>query len=81
MRKTWEFFSTYLCYPFVTGGNVMFEKPALIIINDLLLQQGLKQEEIDLLMSRFLEEEAYDYIETMQEIGELIDNKFKQSFS
>ena len=59
----------------------MFEKPALIIINDLLLDCGLPQTEIDLLMCRFLEEEAYDYVETMQEIEEFFENKSSIDYS
>ena len=59
----------------------MFNKPALIIINDLLLDHGLSQQEIDLLMSRFLEEEALDYVESMKDIEELIEKKTNEFFS
>ena len=38
-------------------------KPALIIINDKLLETGMNQVEIDHLMARFLEEEAFDFVE------------------
>ena len=38
-------------------------KPALIIINDKLLETGMSQIEIDHLMARFLEEEAFDFVE------------------
>jgi len=38
-------------------------KPALIIINDKLLEIGMSQVEIDHLMARFLEEEAFDFVE------------------
>ena len=42
-------------------------KPALIIINDKLLESGMDQVEIDHLMARFLEEEAFDYVECIKE--------------
>ena len=44
-------------------------KPALIIINDKLLESGMDQVEIDHLMARFLEEEAFDYVDC---VGEFI---------
>lgn len=49
--------------------------PALIIINEILLEYGLTQSEIDLLMSRFLEEEAYDYVKTMEYLEDIIMDK------
>ena len=49
--------------------------PALIIINDKLLETGMNQVEIDHLMARFLEEEAQDYVDCLNEFIE----KHKQS--
>lgn len=40
----------------------MDELPALMVINDALLSSGMKQDEIDRLLARFLEEEALDYL-------------------
>lgn len=40
-------------------------KPALIEINDKLLESGMDQVEIDHLMARFLEEEAFDFVEAV----------------
>lgn len=42
----------------------MDELPALIVINDALLSSGMKQDEIDRLLAKFLEgeEEALDYL-------------------
>lgn len=51
-------------------------KPALIIINDILLESGMDQVEIDHLMARFLEEEAFDYVEC---INEFINNNSKEN--
>ena len=45
-------------------------KPALIEINDKLLESGMKQVEIDHLMARFLEEEAFDFVECVNEVKE-----------
>ena len=45
------------------------ELSTLIIINDLLLDYGLTQEEIDILMARFLREEAFDFVEAMKQEG------------
>jgi len=39
-------------------------KNALLIINEKLLATGMTQDEIDELMGRFLEEEAFDYVAT-----------------
>ena len=49
--------------------------PALIIINDKLLETGMSQIEIDNLMARFLEEEAFDFIKCV------IDNFNKQKYN
>ena len=43
-------------------------KPALIIINDKLLETGMSQVEIDHLMARFLEEEAFDFVKFINEL-------------
>ena len=45
-------------------------KPALIEINDKLLESGMEQVEIDHLMARFLEEEAFDFVECVNEVKE-----------
>ena len=45
-------------------------KPALIEINDKLLELGMEQVEIDHLMARFLEEEAFDYVDA---VGDAIE--------
>ena len=49
-------------------------KPALIIINDKLLETGMSQVEIDHLMARFLEEEAFDFVECVEDFKEEIAN-------
>lgn len=54
-------------------------KPALIIINDKLLETGMSQIEIDHLMARFLEEEAFDFVECVETIKNDIKNS-KESF-
>lgn len=54
-------------------------KTALIEINDLLLSTGMSQTEIDHLMARFLEEEAFDYVDTMNEMQELVERKAKEN--
>lgn len=50
-------------------------KTALLEINDILLSTGMSQTEIDHLMAKFLEEEAFDYVDTMNEMQELIERK------
>ena len=54
-------------------------KTALLEINDLLLSTGMSQTEIDHLMAKFLEEEAFDYVDTMNEMQELIERKAKEN--
>ena len=44
--------------------------PAMMVIEDKLLETGMSQEEIDYLMSRFLEEEAQTYVECMKLVEE-----------
>lgn len=45
-------------------------EPALIIIDRKLKETGMSQEEIDFLISRFLQEEARDYVECMKLVEE-----------
>lgn len=40
----------------------MSKIPALIIINGKLLETGMSQIEIDQLLARFLQEEAFDFV-------------------
>ena len=37
--------------------------PAMLILSDLLSDAGVDQEEIDYLLSKYLEEEAFDYVD------------------
>ena len=48
--------------------------PALIEINDKLLESGMEQVEIDHLMARFLEEEAFDYVDA---VGDAIERNIQ----
>ena len=41
--------------------------PALLIIDEKLKETGMNQVEIDHLMARFLEEEAFDFVECVKE--------------
>lgn len=50
-------------------------KPALIIINEKLLESGMDQVEIDHLMARFLEEEAQEYVECIDLVKDHIQCK------
>ena len=50
-------------------------KPAMIIVNEKLLSTGMSQEEVDMLMGRYLEEEAQDYVECMNIIKEQFKSK------
>lgn len=54
-------------------------KPALIIINDKLLESGMDQVEIDHLMARFLEEEAFDYVDCISEFQKEMELKEKEN--
>ena len=40
--------------------------PALVVIEEKLLGTGMSQEEVDFLISRFLQEEAFTYVECVQ---------------
>ena len=53
-------------------------KPALIIINDKLLESGMDQVEIDHLMARFLEEEAFDYVDCIEQFQKEMELKEKE---
>ena len=44
-------------------------KPAFIVIDELLQSTGMYEVEVDMLMARFLEEEAFDYVEAMELVG------------
>lgn len=54
-------------------------KPALIEINDKLIEAGMDQVEIDHLMARFLEEEAFNFVECVQEVEDLVERKAKEN--
>lgn len=45
-------------------------KSALIVIEEKLLETGMEQIEINHLMARFLEEEAFDYVECIKTVGQ-----------
>ena len=42
------------------------KKPAMMEIDELLQSTGMSETEVDFLMARFLEEEAFDYVECMK---------------
>lgn len=42
--------------------------PALLIIDEKLKEAGMSQVEIDHLMARFLEEEAFDFVECVKSV-------------
>ena len=48
------------------------KKPALIEIDEKLMSTGMSETEVDMLMARFLEEEAKNYVDCM----ELVDEDF-----
>lgn len=48
---------------------------ALIAIISYLRKAGLSEREVDHLLARFLEEEAYDYVEAMKELEEYFEKK------
>lgn len=50
---------------------------ALLIINEKLKEAGMKQTEIDYLLARFLEEEALEYVKTMNKINHCIEMREK----
>lgn len=50
-------------------------KPAMFEIEDKLKETGMSQQEIDLLMSRFLEEEAKPYVDCMELIDQEAEKK------
>lgn len=56
-------------------------EPALTIIDRKLKETGMSQVEIDHLMARFLEEEAFNYVETMNEMQEFIEQKAKENIT
>ena len=56
-------------------------EPTLTIIDRKLKEAGMSQVEIDHLMARFLEEEAFNYVETMNEMQELIERKAKENIT
>ena len=49
-------------------------KPALIVIDELLQSTGMPEEEVDALMARFLEEEAFDYVRCVESFLQDEDN-------
>jgi len=56
-------------------------KSAFIEISDLLEDAGLSTDEIDALLGRFLEEEAFEYVNAMNEVAMHMmqkDRKIKQ---
>lgn len=53
-------------------------KPALIEINDRLLESGMDQVEIDHLMARFLEEEAFDFVSCVNEFNKEYNSSFNK---
>lgn len=46
------------------------KKPALIEIDERLMSTGMTETEVDMLMARFLEEEAKDYVDCMKLVDE-----------
>lgn len=48
---------------------------ALVMLHKYLLKAGLKEYEADVLISRFLEEEAEDYVKTIQSLRDSLDEK------
>lgn len=44
--------------------------PAIVELHSALLQAGYTEEQADELAARFMEEEAYDYVEVMSKIKE-----------
>ena len=49
--------------------------PALIVISDKLKETGMDQVEIDHLMARFLEEEAFNFVDAVYEAKEIYERK------
>lgn len=50
-------------------------EPAFMIINNKLLETGMSQEEVDMLMGRFLEEETQEYIDCINLVKDHIQSK------
>ena len=48
---------------------------ALEELNERLLSSGLHQDDIDHLLARFLEEEAYDYVDCMEVMKDMLKQK------
>ena len=48
---------------------------ALEELNERLLSSGLDQNDIDHLLARFLEEEAYDYVDCMEVMKDMLKQK------
>ena len=48
---------------------------ALEELNECLLSSGLDQDDIDHLLARFLEEEAYDYVDCMEVMKDMLKQK------
>ena len=51
---------------------------ALEELNEHLLSSGMDQNEIDHLLARFLEEEAYEYVECMEYMKDMLKRKEKE---
>lgn len=52
--------------------------PALIVISDKLKETGMDQVEIDHLMARFLEEEAFNFVDAVYDAKEIYESKDKK---
>ena len=52
---------------------------ALEVLNARLLSSGMDQVDVDHLLARFLEEEAYDYVDCMDVIKDMLLQKEKGS--
>ena len=55
--------------------EVPMKLSALEELNERLLSSGLDQDEIDHLLARFLEEEAYDYVDCMEVMKDMLKQK------
>ena len=52
---------------------------ALEELNERLLSLGMDQDDVDHLLARFLEEEAYDYVDFMDVMKDMLQRKEKGS--
>ena len=55
--------------------EVPMKLSALEELNERLLSSGLDQNDIDHLLARFLEEEAYDYVDCMEVMKDMLKQK------